>query len=221
MRTSPIVLLLFALLACFSGTRYVTSAETPSDSDPFFDENPRHPVKIIKPFYVDVCEVTREQLEKVTRVVQSSLRLRVLDPPTTAKVGERVLFNIEVSNTGDQPVSNVIIRDQFDAGLLHTGGERSPIERAIGNMVPGDVRKFGVSFIVQRTGQLCHSIDVVAASGHAASTRVCVDTTEPLRNMNADVRGAGTKTSSRCGQRWLPRMVASRWFGTKTGRRYR
>lgn len=130
-----------------------------------------------------------------TRVMQSSLSLRVLDPPTMAKVGEQVHFNIEVSNTGDQPISNVIIRDQFDAGLLHTGGEQSPIERGIGEMMPGDVRQIGVGFVVQRAGQHCHTVEVVAAGGHAASTRLCVDATEPLRNVAVEVTGPAQRTA--------------------------
>ena len=130
-----------------------------------------------------------------TRVVQSALGLHVLDPPTTAKVGERVHFNIEVSNIGDQPVSNVIIRDQFDAGLRHTGGERSPIERVIGDLVPGDVRQIGISFIVQRAGRHCHTVEVVAAGGHAASRRACVDATDPLRNVTVKVTGPAQRTA--------------------------
>ncbi|HJN13632.1 MAG TPA: hypothetical protein QF564_33460 [Pirellulaceae bacterium] len=130
-----------------------------------------------------------------TRVVQSALGLRVLDPPTTAKVGERVHFNIEVSNTGDQPVSNVIIRDQFDAGLRHTGGERSPIERAVGDLGPGDVRQIGVSFIIQRAGQHCHTVEVAAAGGHAASLRACVDATEPRRSVVVEVTGPEQRTA--------------------------
>lgn len=130
-----------------------------------------------------------------TRVVQSSLSLRVLDPPTTAKVGEEVYFNIEVSNTGDQPIANVIIRDQFDAGLRHTGGERSPIQRVIGDLVPGDLRQIGVGFIVQRAGRHCHTIEVVGAGGHAASTRACVDATEPVRDVAVEVTGPAERTA--------------------------
>ncbi len=124
-----------------------------------------------------------------TRVVQSSLAVRVLDPPTTAKVGERVHFNIEVINDGDQPVSNVIIRDQFDAGLRHTGGERSPIERSLGNLMPRDIRQIGVSFIVQRPGQHCHTVEVLAAGGHAASRRVCIEAVEPVQDVTLSVTG--------------------------------
>jgi uncharacterized repeat protein (TIGR01451 family) len=129
-----------------------------------------------------------------TRVVQSALSLHLLDPPTTAKVGERVHFNVEITNTGDQPVSNVIIRDRFDAGFRHTGGERSPIERALGNLVPGDVRQIGISFIVQSVGRHCHTIEVIASGGHAASIRACVDATEPRRDVQVEVTGPERRT---------------------------
>jgi uncharacterized repeat protein (TIGR01451 family) len=133
--------------------------------------------------------------EVATRVVRSSLSLRVLDPPTTAKVGERVHFNVEIINTGDQLVSNVIIRDRFDAGFRHTGGERSPIERALGDLGPGDVRQIGISFIVQSVGRHCHTIEVIGGGGHAASERACVDATEPRRNVTVEVTGPDQRTA--------------------------
>ncbi len=144
---------------------------------------------------VDAAGGLSAETSVATRVVRSALSLRLLDPPTTAKVGERVHFNVEISNTGDQTVSNVIIRDRFDAGFRHTGGERSPIERALGDIAPADVRQIGISFIVQSVGQHCHTIEVVGTGGHAASLRACVDATEPRLSVKVEVTGPAQRTA--------------------------
>ena len=55
------------------------------------------------------------------RIIMPALEARFVDPPTTARVGDRVTFNVEVTNTGTGRLTNVIARDRFD---LHTREHR-------------------------------------------------------------------------------------------------
>jgi len=129
--------------------------------------------------------------EVATRVIESALQIRFVDPPSAAVVGQRVHFNMEIANVGDQTVSNVVLRDRFDAGLQHTGGERSPIEKSLGNIEAGGVRRIGVSFFARETGRLCHTITATGDGGHAASTQTCVQVREPTYDVTVQVAGPG------------------------------
>ena len=77
-----------------------------------------------------------------TEIAQPSLRLNVTGP-TTATVGERIQFRVEVTNTGDQPLDNVTINDRFDGSLEHAEGLPNPIQkldRPVGAWAHGAIR---------------------------------------------------------------------------------
>ena len=135
------------------------------------------------------AEGLRTEQSVATRVVQSSLQLRLVDPPTTAVVGQRVQFNIELTNTGDLPLRNVTLRDRFDTGLQHTGGERSPIEKLLGEIEARGVRRIGVSFYVRQPGRLCHTLEAFADGGHGVSAEACVTARDPVYELSVRVTG--------------------------------
>ena len=134
-------------------------------------------------------EGLRTEESVATSVVQSSLQLRLVDPPTTAVAGQRVQFNIELTNTGDLPLRNVTLRDRFDSGLQHTGGERSPIEKLVGEIEGRGVRRIGVSFYVRQAGRLCHTLEAFADGGHGVSAEACVVAREPAYEVSVRVTG--------------------------------
>jgi len=112
-----------------------------------------------------------------TEIAQPSLRLNVTGP-TTATVGERVQFRIDVTNSGDLALDNVMITDRFDASLEHADGETSPIEKLIGRLEPGRTEQFAVGFIVRRAGQICHVLEVSAPGGQYAQQQACLTATD-------------------------------------------
>jgi uncharacterized repeat protein (TIGR01451 family) len=134
-------------------------------------------------------EGLRTEESVATSVVQSSLQLRLVDPPVTAVAGQRVQFNIELTNTGDLPLRNVTLRDRFDSGLQHTGGERSPIEKLVGEIEARGVRRIGVSFYVRQAGRLCHTLEASADGGHGVSAEACVVAREPAYEVSVRVTG--------------------------------
>ncbi len=114
-----------------------------------------------------------------TRVFSSALALKMTGPGT-AEVGQEVTFDIEVSNTGFEPLRNIVIRDQLPAGLEHPTEVGNLIQKSLGEpLPPGASRKIAVKLIVRQAGQLCHNVDAVAEGGHSATATACVTARPP------------------------------------------
>lgn len=108
-----------------------------------------------------------------TRVFQSALAIK-MSGPDAVEVGKPAKYRIEITNTGDAPLSNVTISDVFDPGLRHLQGEASPIVKAIGELAPGETKPLGVSFIVSQPGRQRHRVSVTADGGHTAASSAAV-----------------------------------------------
>lgn len=138
--------------------------------------------------------VSAEPFRAATEIQQSALKLSVdlVDGEADSiNVGDTVSYNISVTNTSNTPVSNVIVRDVFDAGLSHLGGERSPITKSLGNLAPGAVREFAVKLVVQQAGRLCHTVDVSADGGHTAESEPkCITASQAARELTVDFDGS-------------------------------
>jgi uncharacterized repeat protein (TIGR01451 family) len=123
------------------------------------------------------------------RVAVASLAVRFVDAPATAKVGDQVTFNVEVTNTGTLRIGNVVARDTFQPGLVHTMGESSPIVRNLGNLEPNAVSRFSVSFLVRAPGRLCHTLDVSGEGGQTAVAQACVDVQQIALDVQVTLTG--------------------------------
>jgi uncharacterized repeat protein (TIGR01451 family) len=114
-----------------------------------------------------------------TRVFSSALAVR-MQGPATAEVGQTVTCEIELTNTGTEPLTNVRIRDRLPPGLQHPTQAGSLIERTLTEpLPPGGSRKIAVELVIRQTGRLCHSLDATADGGHVATASHCVEATAP------------------------------------------
>ncbi|GIW95349.1 MAG: hypothetical protein KatS3mg110_3390 [Pirellulaceae bacterium] len=125
------------------------------------------------------------------------LSLRVTGPDS-AVVGQRVTYQIEIANTGNTPLTNVTLIDQFDVGLRHSEGQASPIERPVGTLQPGEKRSdLAVSFVVVQPGRWCHTVEAVADGGQRARVERCLTATlaagpaQPAETPRLQVRKTG------------------------------
>jgi uncharacterized repeat protein (TIGR01451 family) len=110
-----------------------------------------------------------------TRVPSTALQLRVQGPNNAnVNVGDEVKYFVEVTNGSAAVVTGVIARDTYDPGLEHVDRQASPIERDVGNLQPGETRRFTITFRVTRPGEWCHRLDVLSDAGGMASQRFCV-----------------------------------------------
>ncbi|MBX9791967.1 MAG: DUF11 domain-containing protein [Pirellulales bacterium] len=97
--------------------------------------------------------------------------------PASVSVGQDITFEIVVTNRGTLPVSGLSISDRFDPGFAHEQAA-NPIERALGDLAPGETRRIGVTLRAIAAGQQCNSVDVRDASGPRATARACVNVVE-------------------------------------------
>jgi uncharacterized repeat protein (TIGR01451 family) len=109
-----------------------------------------------------------------TRIAAPALRVQ-MSGPEKATVGERAQFKIEVTNLGQETLANVTVTDRFDPGLEHSERQVSPIVRMLGDLAPGDTRRFAVTFIVRQPGRHCHALEAASEDGQRASARACLD----------------------------------------------
>ena len=127
-----------------------------------------------------------------TNVVVPSLEIE-LEGPEKAEVGEQVQFRFRVRNTGVEPITNVVLVDNFDSGFRHASAT-SPIRRTIGDLAAGEQSgPLAITFTIASAGQLCHTLETIADAGQYAAERYCLTATQPQPQVNpaATVRIVG------------------------------
>jgi uncharacterized repeat protein (TIGR01451 family) len=144
------------------------------------------------------AEVSAPAARAETEILQSALKLTVdLANRQAAEfmVGDKITYNISVTNTSNTVLNNVLLRDTFDAGLAHSDGQTSPIKQAFPNLAPGAVRQLAVSFVAQQAGQLCHRVDVSADGGHTTNSGPkCIRVLQANRDLSVEVTGSAQVT---------------------------
>jgi hypothetical protein len=88
-------------------------------------------------------------------------------------VGERIAYEIVVSNLSARDLEGVVLEDQYDSGLEHQAGP-APLRWEIGTLPAGATRTFPIRFTVREAGEQCHELTVRAADGNQASSRACI-----------------------------------------------
>ncbi len=114
-----------------------------------------------------------------TVVWSSDLEVQV-SGPQTAHAGDQVEHEIVVRNRGTERLDDVRIRNRLPAGLELLGQPGSVFERRLPEpLEAGDSRTVSVVLVVRGTGRLCHVVEAFAASGHTATTTVCIESSPP------------------------------------------
>ena len=97
-----------------------------------------------------------------------------IEGPSQSKVGERILFEIVVVNQCDEPLENLQMEIQYDAGLSATD-LGNPIRADVGTIQPGERKELPVAFDVLAPGRHCYTLNVTADGGNSARARECID----------------------------------------------
>lgn len=100
----------------------------------------------------------------LTRIFAQSLSV-VITGPQQAQVGQTVTYQIDVTNSSDAPLDNVVVVDRFDAGIRHAQGELSPLSRNLGQIAPRQTQRLSLDFVVVSPGQWSHTLEATAAGG--------------------------------------------------------
>ncbi len=104
-----------------------------------------------------------------TTVGQATIEVQMLGPQQVY-VGDTVDFRMVISNPGQAPASGLTIVDRFDPGLEHLQLQKSPIERDLGTIQPGNAKNIGSQFKATRPGTLCHNIEVLDSGNKILAT---------------------------------------------------
>ncbi len=120
-----------------------------------------------------------------TSIFVPSLELKV-NGPEKAEVGDRVTYQIEVTNKGAAPLNNVVITDALDDGLQHASGGRK-LAWNLGTLQPNQPRGVAIELDVTKPGTLCHTVEAAAAGLSTQVQRPCLTATQPERVENPKV----------------------------------
>jgi uncharacterized repeat protein (TIGR01451 family) len=109
-----------------------------------------------------------------TAVLVPELDVRVsIVGSDTVMVGDRVTFQVSVTNRGNLPATGLVITDSFDAGLEHEASA-SPIEKDLGQLAGGESQTIGVTFRAREPGRLCNRVEVRGEAGVRGAAEACV-----------------------------------------------
>ena len=93
--------------------------------------------------------------------------------PAQVAVGAEATFQIDITNRGQMAADGLMLKDRFPPGLEHAAAI-SPIEHTLEPLGPGQTQQQGLTFRVTRAGRLCHTVEILNASGVVASAEGCV-----------------------------------------------
>jgi uncharacterized repeat protein (TIGR01451 family) len=96
-----------------------------------------------------------------------------LEGPATANVGDRVEYDVVLRNESNQPVNNLNLRAEFDAGLEHPFG--TMLEWPIARLEANETQRKPLNFTARQAGRQCVEVTVTSSSGGTASDQTCVD----------------------------------------------
>lgn len=98
-----------------------------------------------------------------------------IEGPSTANIGEPIVYNFNVTNQCDRPLENVRIRLQYDPALIAEGvpnpAELTPIDR----ILPGETRNLpSLTFRATQSGTRCFNLEITTPAGDTSRARRCV-----------------------------------------------
>ena len=84
--------------------------------------------------------------------------------PLSAKVGDRVAFEVELVNRSGRPLEKLRVVDYFDKGFHHDASA-SPIEQTgTIDLAAGTSRRLTLDFLLDEPGRQCHRVEILDQS---------------------------------------------------------
>jgi uncharacterized repeat protein (TIGR01451 family) len=126
------------------------------------------------------CEAVAAGGLRVRDCATSSVAAASLDVhingPTQAAVGDRVTFEITVTNRSSGPADKLTIKDRLDPGFEHPAANaKNAIERLLGNLAPGASQHINVTLHITKPGRLCHTVEVTGGNVATAVAEACIN----------------------------------------------
>jgi uncharacterized repeat protein (TIGR01451 family) len=106
--------------------------------------------------------------------------------PKTGRVGETLIFDAVVTNTGGAPLRNVKVVDTFEQGLeparVSAGYriEEDQLTWQFDQLLPGETQQLQVEVVCKEAIRACTRVTVTAAGGLMVADEACVQIEPPL-----------------------------------------
>ncbi len=100
-----------------------------------------------------------------------------LTGPDVVRVGEPVVFNVKLTNTGSGPASKMRLHARFTEGLKHKNGQ--VIEGQMANLDAGQTKTFPLEVTAARPGQETFVLSVFADANQPETAKAAVTLVEP------------------------------------------
>lgn len=112
-----------------------------------------------------------------TQISVDAIHLEMTGPEAVT-VGDPVVYEVTIQNTGDRPLTNLKLEDVFDDGLLYPN-QQSPIFNDLGTLGIGQAKKIRLNFQTQTPGRFCHRLTVSADGVQGKSSTACISVNPP------------------------------------------
>lgn len=123
---------------------------------------------------VTTLEGLRAEGCATTQITTPQLNVTMTGPPT-AVIGLPVTLSITVTNPGSGPATNVVLSDQFDAGLEHES-RANPVELRLGTLGAGENRTIPIVLTPRIAGRLANHVTATADGGLRAQAEHVLET---------------------------------------------
>lgn len=112
----------------------------------------------------------------LVNVSGGAVQLRIRGPNNqNVTVGEQIQYGITIVNAGQTPLSGLMARATFDAGLQQFDNQPSPIEKPIGALPAGQaLQEFFLTFTVRQAGTQCLQFDIAGDNNVSQTQRLCI-----------------------------------------------
>ena len=97
--------------------------------------------------------------------------------PATAKLGDRLTYNLVVRNTGSSAAEDVVLTDTVPQGMSHESGQRV-LSYNLGTLAPGESKQGIINLIVNERGRLCNTVTARASNAGTVSATACTTVVE-------------------------------------------
>ncbi|MFK8115309.1 MAG: hypothetical protein AB8B91_24125 [Rubripirellula sp.] len=123
-------------------------------------------------------------------VAEDSVRIDVFRPSMTVKVealetrveaGQPARFNIDVTNTGDRPLTNPKLVVTGDEAMIHQDKGDRQVDLSRGTpLQPGETWQEDVVYVPTTSGRRCINVEATADGGQRATAPSCVTVINPI-----------------------------------------
>ena len=114
-------------------------------------------------------------------VFQPSLSVDIKALLQRVESGQSVVYDIDVTNSGDRPLTNLQLVASGDSGMIHQSGNAAVANQMDnGPLQPGQTWSAQVQFIPVQAGQRCLTVEATADGGQRMAQESCVTVINPI-----------------------------------------